>query len=92
METQNPEDIPNEPITAFHITGRDRKKAIRVRALLAMDAPADVGPTIRNVPIKVMPKIQKNRMLAITGRGVPLLEINLKSGQISFVPPPQVAP
>ena len=83
-ELPEPEDVPNEPISAFYITGRDRKKAKRVRKMLALDAPGDAGEHIRNVPIKVMPRIRKNRMYAITPSGAPVLVINLKSGELSF--------
>ena len=79
-----PEEVPNEPIAAFYITARDRKKAKRVRKMLALDAPAESGEHIKRVPIKVMPRIQKNRMYAITSSGAPVLAINLKSGEIKF--------
>jgi len=84
-ELPEPEDVPNEPIAAFHITARDRKKAYKVRKMLALDAPGDAGEYIRNVPIKVAPKVPKNRMYAMMPAGIPVLEINLKSGEIQFV-------
>ena len=83
-ELPEPEDVPNEPVAAFYITARDRKKAYKVRKMLALDAPAEAGEHIRNVPIKVMPRIQKNRMYAITPSGAPVLVINLKSGELKF--------
>lgn len=83
-ELPEPEEVPKEPIGAFHVTSRDQKKAIKVRKMLAMDAPATAGEHIRNTPIKVMPKIQKNRMFAVMLNGTPVLEINLKSGELRF--------
>ena len=79
------EDVPNEPIGAFHVTARDRKKASKVRKMLALDAPGDAGKYIKNVPIKVVPRIRKNQMFAVTTAGQRILEINLKSGEIRFV-------
>ena len=83
LDTQ--EEIPDQPIGCFHITRRDYKKAKKVRKMLAVDAPGIAGTAILNTPIKAAPRVRKNRMYAITTAGEPILEINLKTGQISFV-------
>lgn len=85
-------DVPNTPIVAFHVTARDRKKARRMRAALAADAPAYIAVSFINTPIIAQPKIRKNRMYAIASDGTPILEINLKSGQLDFIDAAPVMP
>ena len=77
----------DQPIKCFEVGRRDQKKAKRVRAFLAADAPATVGDTIIRVPINIVPRIRKNRMFAVAESGERILEINLKSGAIDFVIP-----
>lgn len=81
------EEHPNEPIKCFEVGRRDGKKAKRMRAFLASDAPGVVGDTIIMVPIVITPRIRKNRMFAVAESGERILEINLKSGSIDFVIP-----
>jgi len=75
----------NRPIYEFWITARDRNKALRVRNALAANAPGRSGKALRSTLIKAMPKQRKNVMLAVDPYGVPILAINLKSGEIAFV-------
>ena len=74
-----------KPIWAFYITGRDINKAKRMRKYLAQAAPADAGKAFLQTPIKVMPKVEKNRMYAVDSYGKPELVINLKTGAVDFV-------
>lgn len=87
LEAQAQEAGPDEVIAEFHVGRRDYKKAKKMRAFLAADAPALVGDTIIRVPIEFQPRIRKNRMYAVAGTGERILEINLKSGEINFVIP-----
>lgn len=73
------------PIWAFYVGQRDQKKARKMREHLAKAAPATAGKAFRATPIKVMPKIPKNRMFAVDNRGIPELIINLKTGSVNFV-------
>ena len=84
IEEQEPE---NQAVKWFEIGRCDMKKAKRMRAFLAADAPAMVGDTIIKVPIKIVPRIRKNQMFAVAQTGERILEINLKSGSIDFVIP-----
>lgn len=78
-------DIPDVPIWEFHITARDSKKAKRMRELLADNAPGTMGKAFRKTPIKITPRVQKNRMFAVDKNGKRQLCINLKTGEVAFV-------
>jgi uncharacterized protein YPO0396 len=77
-------EAENQAIWQFWICSRDGKKARRVRKQLADNAPGGSGKAIRETPIRIKPRMIKNRMLAVNARGEPVLMVNLKSGQLSF--------
>lgn len=78
-------EAPGKAIWAFYITARDINKAKRMRKHLAQAAPGAAGKAFLQTPIKVMPKVEKNRMYAVDSYGKPELVINLKTGSVDFV-------